>query len=343
VLLQKSCSAGLDEDHVDGMAGGVVQIAGDARPLLGGRQAPLAFGIALGSLRALLDLLEPFSSQARPVAGEPGGDPDDGAERQLGGEPIADQVGPEQDEEAGYKYRRPGAWTRLVAVLGGGVEGDCETDWWTEAVLETVERRCPRGHESKNGKWCNPPPGKRQRGHGGEYAAPHVEITIGPVDAAVGEQGERKREDGAGDDCVEEELVWPSEAHGAENVARRLACRVAPWEDPRPSRGGRTSPPWERCGGAGRARTVVVVNTFHHIAPFVAGSHWDHHGFWWFPVALLWVVVLGATIWFVVRRVGPRDRGGIDWARGILAERYARGEVSGEEYRERLDELSRPQ
>ena len=31
----------------------------------------------------------------------------------------------------------------------------------------------------------------------------------------------------------------------------------------------------------------------------------------------------------------------LDSARALLAERYARGELSGEEYRERLDELSR--
>jgi putative membrane protein len=86
---------------------------------------------------------------------------------------------------------------------------------------------------------------------------------------------------------------------------------------------------------------VLGVDAFLQIAPLVADSHWDHGGFWWLPVALLWVVVLGAAIWFVVRAVRSRERSGIERARDILAERYARGEVSGEEYRERLDELSR--
>jgi putative membrane protein len=83
------------------------------------------------------------------------------------------------------------------------------------------------------------------------------------------------------------------------------------------------------------------MTAFHEIAPLVADSHWDHGGFWWFPVGLLWVAVLGTAIWFIARNVSRRNRSGVERASDILAERYARGEVSGEEYRERLDELSR--
>jgi putative membrane protein len=81
------------------------------------------------------------------------------------------------------------------------------------------------------------------------------------------------------------------------------------------------------------------MTAFHDIAPLIAGSNWDHGGFWWFPFALLWVTVLGTTIWLVARNVRPRERSGSERAREILAERYARGELTGEEYRERLDEL----
>lgn len=77
------------------------------------------------------------------------------------------------------------------------------------------------------------------------------------------------------------------------------------------------------------------------IAPLLARSDWDHGGFWWFPFTLVWVVVLGTAIWLVARTVRRSERSGIERARDILAERYARGELSGEEYRERLDELSR--
>jgi putative membrane protein len=77
------------------------------------------------------------------------------------------------------------------------------------------------------------------------------------------------------------------------------------------------------------------MNASHNIAALIAHSNWHHDGVWWFPFGLLWIVVLGAAIWFVVRNVKPRERSATD----ILAERYARGELSSEEYRERLNEL----
>lgn len=72
----------------------------------------------------------------------------------------------------------------------------------------------------------------------------------------------------------------------------------------------------------------------------IAGS--DSGGFW-FPFALLWVALLGTAIWLVIRGVRRAERSGIARAREILAERYARGELTSEEYRERQDELSRQQ
>jgi putative membrane protein len=77
------------------------------------------------------------------------------------------------------------------------------------------------------------------------------------------------------------------------------------------------------------------MNPLHNIVLFSADSNWHHDGIWWFPFGLLWIVVLGALVWFVVRRVGPRQPSATD----ILSERYARGELSSEEYRERLAEL----
>lgn len=63
---------------------------------------------------------------------------------------------------------------------------------------------------------------------------------------------------------------------------------------------------------------------------------WDHA--WWPLWLFFWLVVLGAIAWLVVSR--RRDAGpGGDRASEILAERYARGEISAEEYRERLEEL----
>ncbi|HYZ20283.1 MAG TPA: SHOCT domain-containing protein [Gaiellaceae bacterium] len=62
------------------------------------------------------------------------------------------------------------------------------------------------------------------------------------------------------------------------------------------------------------------------------------HG-WWPVFPVLWLALIGLVIWFVVRRMRPATPDGLDQARGILAERYARGEISGDEYRERLEQL----
>jgi hypothetical protein len=49
--------------------------------------------------------------------------------------------------------------------------------------------------------------------------------------------------------------------------------------------------------------------------------------------------LIGTAVWLIARR---RDRRGdpLDRAREVPAERHARGEFSGEEYRQRLDELT---
>ena len=66
-------------------------------------------------------------------------------------------------------------------------------------------------------------------------------------------------------------------------------------------------------------------------------DHWGHH--WWPIWPLLWAVLIGTAVWLILRR---RDRRGpLDPARAILAERFAKGELSAEEYRTRLDELQR--
>ena len=54
---------------------------------------------------------------------------------------------------------------------------------------------------------------------------------------------------------------------------------------------------------------------------------------------LFWLAALGVGAWLVVRTVQRRQPGPHDRARDILAERFARGDISSEEYRERLDRL----
>ena len=87
-----------------------------------------------------------------------------------------------------------------------------------------------------------------------------------------------------------------------------------------------------------RARTVTAMTALHDIAPLLAGGNWDHGGFLWLPFGLLWLLVLGAFAWLILR-TARRERAGTDRAREILAERFASGELSGDEYRERLREL----
>jgi putative membrane protein len=75
--------------------------------------------------------------------------------------------------------------------------------------------------------------------------------------------------------------------------------------------------------------------------PLLAGHQddWDHP--WWPLWPLLWLAVIGTAVWLIVRRRDGRRADPLDRAREILSERYARGELNGEEYRERLDELGR--
>jgi putative membrane protein len=65
------------------------------------------------------------------------------------------------------------------------------------------------------------------------------------------------------------------------------------------------------------------------------GEHWWVVApFFW----ALWVAVIG-TVLFLVLRGRSRRWHGDERAKAILAERFARGEISSEEFRERLEAL----
>ena len=73
-----------------------------------------------------------------------------------------------------------------------------------------------------------------------------------------------------------------------------------------------------------------------------ASDTWPHH--WWFLLfPLFWLLVFACLFRFVFWRRGGcwsrGDRPGPARAQGILAERYARGEIGDDEYRTRLDRL----
>jgi putative membrane protein len=57
---------------------------------------------------------------------------------------------------------------------------------------------------------------------------------------------------------------------------------------------------------------------------------------WGTLMMLSWVAIIAAAVWFLSR---SRDGTRPSRAREILDERYARGELTTEEYRERLEEL----
>lgn len=70
------------------------------------------------------------------------------------------------------------------------------------------------------------------------------------------------------------------------------------------------------------------------------GADWGPGGWWWGPVIpLLWLALTGLVVWLVVRRTRPREPAGADRAGQVLAERYAAGELSTDEYRERRNNL----
>ena len=92
------------------------------------------------------------------------------------------------------------------------------------------------------------------------------------------------------------------------------------------------------------------MTTSHDITWFLFAHPWGWWGHVWGPgggwmwlwgpfMMALWAAAIAAVIWLVVHNTRPRERSSADRARQILAELYARGEISGDEYWERLDQL----
>lgn len=61
-------------------------------------------------------------------------------------------------------------------------------------------------------------------------------------------------------------------------------------------------------------------------------------GFWGPVVALLFLAFVAVLTWLLLR-ARPRKSSAVDRGREILAERFARGELTAEEYRDRREEL----
>jgi putative membrane protein len=84
------------------------------------------------------------------------------------------------------------------------------------------------------------------------------------------------------------------------------------------------------------------------VATVVAeADQWSHHGWngagwmwlWGTVMLALWVALIAGAVWVIARRPEPRAGPPAGRAREILAERYARGEIDADEYRDRLETL----
>jgi putative membrane protein len=80
-----------------------------------------------------------------------------------------------------------------------------------------------------------------------------------------------------------------------------------------------------------------------NVAPTtLLATHDDHHG-WWLLWPVLWLGVIVTVVWLFKRRswASARPQSGADRASDVLAERFAHGEISSDEYRERLEQFAR--
>ena len=91
------------------------------------------------------------------------------------------------------------------------------------------------------------------------------------------------------------------------------------------------------------------MNTLMSAAIVVAHpAGWDQTGpwggeYWWIGrlvMMIVWIALIVLAIWWFRRSAWRREPSGIERARDILAERFARGELTADEYHERLGQLN---
>lgn len=83
------------------------------------------------------------------------------------------------------------------------------------------------------------------------------------------------------------------------------------------------------------AQLVADNDGWGHMRGWGGGWMW----LWGTLMMFSWVAIIAAAIWFVTRARDRTSSPGGGRAREILDERYARGELTTDEYRERLDHL----
>ena len=180
LLLEEPRRPGLDEDHVDRVPGRVVQVARDARALLGGGEAPLALGLALGAEGSLLELGDPGPPLAHAVADHPCPAPDEGAEEERDGRELVfretgcagvDRVEPDHDE-AGQPPRR----ARPLGTQGEEEQRHGRTEREAGWVAESVQYGARGGGQGEDGERRPAPSDERQRSERREQHAERIEV-----------------------------------------------------------------------------------------------------------------------------------------------------------------------
>jgi putative membrane protein len=80
-------------------------------------------------------------------------------------------------------------------------------------------------------------------------------------------------------------------------------------------------------------KEVTAMQTLIPLGVYASSSHDGH---WWVVFPIFWAALIATAIFLLWRR---GRRGPDDPAKRILGERFARGEISADEYRERLAQL----
>jgi putative membrane protein len=83
-----------------------------------------------------------------------------------------------------------------------------------------------------------------------------------------------------------------------------------------------------------RPKEMTTMRTI----PLLMAGGWHHGHHWWIVFPILLLLLIAAAIALFWRR-GRSPGDGNDSSRRILGERFARGEINADEYRERLAQL----
>ena len=273
LLLEQPRRPGLDEDHVDRVAGGVVQVAGDAGALLGRGEAALALGLPLGAKGSLLELGDPRAPQADAVADHPCPAPDEGAEEERDGRELVlrDTGSAGVDRRRGRPRPEPSATSVRASARGSGRGSRARRSGRAGGRVGSrgrSARRSPRRSAAKTASGArrratsgseasaasSTPSGSRSRASAPESpreASIASERANTTAAIAASSRNSRRRTVAARSDF---DACW--DATFPASVASDRQARVSPGEDPASARGGTRSsfPGAFRSAGAGAYR-----------------------------------------------------------------------------------------